>query len=77
MARQTVKQLAEKHGLSRAIIYLWVEERRFTVYRIGGQGRRGRILIDDDVFAAFLDGLKVEAGPTQPTGPLTHIRPKP
>ena len=35
MARLTVKQLAERHSVSRAIIYVWVEERRFPVLRVG------------------------------------------
>lgn len=76
MARRTVKQLAERHGVSRALIYVWVEERRFPVYRLGAKGRRGRILIDDESFDAFLEEQKVDAGPVQPTGPLVHIRSK-
>jgi len=76
MARETVKRLAERHSVSRAMIYVWVEERRFPVYRIGARGRRGRILIDDEAFVAFLDTQRVEAGPIQPSGPLMHIRPK-
>jgi hypothetical protein len=76
MARSSVKQLADLHGISKAMIYVWVEERRFPVYRIGAQGRRGRILIDDETFSAFLTTQRIEAGPVQSTGPLSHIRPK-
>ena len=54
MTRLTVKQLAERHGVSRAIIYVWVEERRFSVLRIGAKGRRGRILIDDEEFKSCM-----------------------
>jgi hypothetical protein len=76
MARRTVKQLAEIHGLSRAIIYVWVEERRFPVLRVGAKGRRGRILIEDEDFMLFLLSQRVEAGPVQVSGPLIHIRAK-
>ncbi len=76
MARLTVKHLAERHGVSRAIIYVWVEERRFPVLRVGAKGRRGRILIDEDEFVQFLNSQLVAAGAVQPTGPLVHIQPK-
>lgn len=76
MERLTVKQLAERHGVSRAIIYVWVEERRFPVLRVGAQGRRGRILIDEAVFREFLESQIVAAGPVQESGPLVHIRRK-
>ena len=76
MVKLTVKQLAERNGVSKALIYLWVEERRFPVFRLGGIGRRGRILIEEEEFATFLKEQRVEAGPVQPSGPLVHIRPK-
>ena len=37
--------------------------------------RRGRILIDDGEFDAFLAAQKMDAGPVRPTGPLVHIKP--
>ena len=76
MARLTVKQLAERNGVSRAIIYVWVEERRFPVFRFGAKGRRGRILVEEDEFVDFLNTQRVDAGPVQHSGPLLHIRPK-
>ena len=76
MARFTVKQLAEQYGVSKALIYLWVEERRFSFFRLGAIGRRGRILIEEDTFSNFINSQKVEAGPVQVSGPLVHIRSK-
>lgn len=63
MALQTVKQLAKSSGVSVAMIYVWVHERRFPVHRVGGVGRRGRILIDGDVFGKFVEAQQVEAVP--------------
>lgn len=79
MSRLTVKHLAERHGVSRALIYAWVAERRFPVYRLGATGRRGRILIDSRDFDAFLESLKVDAGrpdppPLAPPVKLKHLR---
>ena len=74
MARLTAKQRAERNGVSRAIIYVWVEERRFPVYRIGAKGRRGRILIDEPDFEQFLGSLHVTAEQTLEKLPLRHIQ---
>ena len=40
MARLSVKRLAELHQVSRAIVYVWVEERRFPVLSRDGAWRR-------------------------------------
>lgn len=74
MPRKTVKQLATQFGVSRAIIYVWVDERRFPVFRIGSRGTRGRILIEEADFSTFLDSLKVTAEEPKVKVPLQHIR---
>lgn len=63
--RRTVKPLAEQHGVSRALVYVWAAERRFAV------SRRGRILIDDE-FDAFLAARR--RTPARCGRPV-HIRP--
>jgi hypothetical protein len=70
----TVKQVSEKYALSRALIYLWVDERRFPVLRVGAKGKRGRILIEESDFEPFLLSLRVDAGTVVPSGKLSHIK---
>jgi hypothetical protein len=74
MPHMTVKQLATKYGLSRPLIYLWVEERRFPCLRVGSVGRRGRILIEEQDFVTFLNSLKVPASPPSTPARMRHIR---
>src|SRR5689334_19549696 len=56
----TVKQAAERAGVSPALVYEWCEERRLPHYRAGRQGRRGKILIEEADLDAFIESLKVE-----------------
>jgi excisionase family DNA binding protein len=70
----TVKQAATSKGLSPQLIYLWCEERRLPHYRLGGRGRRGRILIDPADLDAFLATLKVTPCPPGDDGPFRHSR---
>jgi excisionase family DNA binding protein len=70
----TVKQAAEWKGLSAQLIYLWCEERRLPHYRLGGRGRRGRILIDPADLDAFLETLKVTPRPPGDEGQFLHSR---
>ena len=69
----TVKEAAERAGVSPALIYQWCDERRLVHYRLGGRGRRGKILIGQDELDAFLDSCRVTE-PSDEDGPLTHIR---
>ena len=59
MSRLTVRQAAGLVPTSESLVYQWVKEKRFEVLRVGGRGRRGRILIDETAFRAFLESLKV------------------
>ena len=54
--RLTPKQAAERAGVSTSLIYTWCAEQRLAHYRIGAEGKRGRILIDP----ADLDRLIAE-----------------
>ena len=79
----TVKQAADLVPTSQSLVYQWVKEKVFTVYRVGGRGRRGKILIDDAEFRAFLESLKVlpaaVSAPTSsgsPASPFSELNPK-
>jgi excisionase family DNA binding protein len=42
----TVKEAGVVVGVSPALVYQWCQEQRLRHYRFGGEGKRGRILID-------------------------------
>jgi hypothetical protein len=67
MAKLTPKLAAEHADVSQQLIYLWCEERRLPHYRLGGAGKRGKILIDPADLDAFMASLKVEAATTPET----------
>jgi excisionase family DNA binding protein len=70
----TPKRAAERAGVSPQLIYKWCEERRLPHYRLGGRGRRGRIVIDPLDLDAFLATLKVTPGPPGDDGEFRHSR---
>jgi excisionase family DNA binding protein len=70
----TVKQAAEQKGLSQQLIYLWCEEQRLAHYRLGGRGRRGRILIDPADLDAFIESQKIQPRPPGDDGEFRHSR---
>ena len=70
--RFTIKQAAEHAGVSPNLVYQWCQERRLPHYRLGGQGRRGKILIDEGDLDAFVVSCRQEARPE--ILPLKHIQ---
>jgi excisionase family DNA binding protein len=56
----TVKEAAQRLGISESLVYEWCAEGVLPHYRFGRNGRRGRILIDETEFAAFLAGCRQE-----------------
>jgi len=70
----SVKEAAALKGLSTQLIYLWGAERRLPHFRLGGRGRRGRILIDLADLDAFMTTLKVASHPPGDDGEFRHSR---
>ena len=58
-----VGQAAEYLGVSTALVYQICDERRLRHYRVGGDGRRGKILIDREDLKQFLADCRVERHP--------------
>jgi excisionase family DNA binding protein len=56
----TIKQAAERAGVSPALVYAWCEERRLAHYRLGAKGKRGKILIEERDLDHFLEEQRVE-----------------
>jgi excisionase family DNA binding protein len=73
--RLTAREAAEYAGISPALVYKLCDERRLPHYRVGGCGRRGKILIDADDLDTFLASCRQEAREqaAQPP-PLKHIK---
>ena len=46
MSRLTVKEASRLAKVSPSLIYQWIREKRLACFRMGGLGKRGRILID-------------------------------
>jgi excisionase family DNA binding protein len=59
----TVKQVSEKLRISASLVYSWCEDRLLPHYRMGGKGKRGKILIEEAALDAFLQSCKVEGKP--------------
>ena len=71
----TVKQTSERLGISESLVYEWCAEGVLPHYRFGRKGRRGKILIDETEFAAFLAACRQEVQPdTAPIPELRHIQ---
>ncbi len=70
----TVKQVAERLRISGSLVYSWCEDHLLPHYRMGGKGRRGKILIEEAALNAFLQSRKVEAKPVDAASlGLKHI----
>jgi excisionase family DNA binding protein len=70
----TVKQVAERLRVSASLVYSWCEEHLLPHYRMGGKGKRGKILIEKAALDAFLQNCKVESKPVDAASlDLKHI----
>lgn len=54
----SVKQAAARAGVSPSLVYAWCREGRLPHFRVGREGRRGRIRIDPADLDALLRSLK-------------------
>jgi excisionase family DNA binding protein len=59
----TAKQAAQQAGVSLALVYAWCQEQRLPHYRFGGEGRRGKIMIDEADLTQFLEECRVARHP--------------
>jgi excisionase family DNA binding protein len=70
----TVKQVAERLRISASLVYSWCEDQILPHYRMGGKGKRGKILIEEAALDAFLQSRKVECKPVDASSlGLKHI----
>ena len=70
----TVKQVAERLRISASLVYSWCEDHLLPHYRMGGKGKRGKILIEEAALDAFLQSRRVEGKPVDASSlGLKHI----
>jgi excisionase family DNA binding protein len=72
VAKLNVRQVAERTGVCKTIVYGWCHSRVLPFYRLGGDGKRGKILIDDGDLAEFLRSRRVEPATTAPVPAAKH-----
>lgn len=82
------KEVAQQLGVSVSLVYQWTTgEGRLAHYRTGGEGKRGRIIIDPADLDAFMRSLKVEGrspapsssgqvSSSSPVGPFSELDPE-
>jgi excisionase family DNA binding protein len=70
----TVKQVAEKVGVSLSLVYDWCNNGLLPHYRFGKPGRRGKIMVDPDELGGFVASCRREAKPPDTTPSLKHIK---
>lgn len=56
----TVKEASKHAGVSLALIYQWCQEQRLAHYRLGTEGRRGKIMIDPKDLDKLMQECRVE-----------------
>lgn len=69
----TPKQAAARVGVSVSLVYQWCQEGLFEYLRLGGIGKRGRVMIETESFERFLESCKQPKQPKQPPMSLKHI----
>jgi excisionase family DNA binding protein len=50
----SVKEVAARLSISEALVYTWVESGQLAHFRLGGQGKRGAIRVDETDLERFL-----------------------
>jgi len=65
----TVQLAAEKAGVSKSLVYIWVEKNVLPHFRLGKPGSRGTIRIDESDLKTFLDSLKRAKRPKESPPP--------
>jgi excisionase family DNA binding protein len=60
----TPRQVKEQYPLGLSTVYLLCEQRQLAHIRVGGRGRRGKILIRRSDVEEYLDRQRVTARPS-------------
>jgi excisionase family DNA binding protein len=66
--RLSPKQAADRAGVSVSLVYAWCREHRLAHFRVGREGKRGRIRIDPADLDAFVRTLRQGSHPLLVSG---------
>ncbi len=69
----SVKEAANRLGVSPSLVYQWCTEKRLPHIRLGRAHQRGKILLEEQDVLAFLTAARIEAGEETSPAELTHI----
>jgi excisionase family DNA binding protein len=58
--RLNVKEAAARIGCSASLVYQLCMERAIPHVRVGGQGKRGKVLIEEADLESYLESCRVE-----------------
>jgi excisionase family DNA binding protein len=67
-----VQQVAERLGVSSSLVYQLCGEGSLTHFRLGGRGKRGRVMVEESDLVEFIERCRREAN--EPQLALKHIR---
>jgi excisionase family DNA binding protein len=57
----TPREASKKYPLSVSLLYQLCDERRIPHYRVGGRGKRGKILLAPHDIEKFIEAQRVDA----------------
>ena len=73
--KYTIAEAAKIAGVSASLLYQLCNDREIPHWRIGGKGRRGKILLSLADLESFMASCRVRAGPKESEPPpLKYIR---
>lgn len=79
-AMLTVKQAAQKIGVSESLVYGWIADGQLAHFRLGAKGHRGAIRIQEEDMEAFLatcrqgEQVQTTTTPRAQVATLKHLR---
>jgi excisionase family DNA binding protein len=65
--KMTVREVAKRIGVCASLVYGLIQSRMLAHYRVGGKGKRGRILVDETDLEAYLQACRVDPQTAAPS----------
>lgn len=57
----TIRQVAKRCNVSESLVYAWTQSGILPSYRFGREGKRGRVMVDENELEGFIAGMKAPA----------------
>ena len=72
--KMTPEEASARGRVSVSLIYAWCKAGALPHYRLGRAGKRGKIVIDEGDFDAFLEQMKVSGPEQEDQSDLKYIK---